>query len=303
MTNAREPDWAYVGRSLLKVLAVTAALWLALVVADRALPLFVETGDERIAQVYGTAARVANPDERMHGYLDRGSLLTTTYTLWGEPRGAGPGEGGTDYEIVEDVFGTVRAPQLDGPSGSLADAIDSVEADPDGVSGKAAETSRDIIDGLPRTLDAVAVVDFADSVTAGQLVAFNRRHKICGGEDVSYIYSPSYFDDSGDPPSLNAVVWNRDMANHTWENTTYQCETEPEAALAAYREWVGILDESDDLDAFELTRGWLVTAAEEGVVHGLVVDRWKLADLRELLDDPVVEAVHLADVAFDFGAE
>jgi hypothetical protein len=82
---------------------------------------------------------------------------------------------------------------------------------------------------------------------------------------------------------------------------TYQCETEPAAALAEFRRWVGLLDEGDDLEEFGLDHEWLAEDAEEGVVHGLVVDGWKLADLRKLLDDPEVRTVHLADVAFDLG--
>ncbi|RVX45441.1 hypothetical protein EDD27_8236 [Nonomuraea polychroma] len=300
--NAREPDWAYVARSLVKVMAVTAALLLAFSAVDRVLWVFIDFDDERVAQVYATAARVANPDKRLsHGYGNGGGLLETTYTLWGEPRRAGPRAGATEYEIVENLFGTVRAPSLDGPSGSLADAIGFVDVDP-GVDEVLTEKARKTIDGLPQTLDAVAVVEFADSMTTERLVAFNRRHRTCGGADVSYIYSPSYYDDSSEPASLNAVVWNRGMTEDNIQaDLTYQCETEPVAALAEFRRWVGLLDEGDDLGAFELDYGWLAGAAEEGVVHGLVVDRWKLADLRKLLDDPEVRTVRLADVAFDLG--
>lgn len=297
--NAREPDWAHVARSLVKVLAVTAALFLAFSAVDRVLWVFVDFGDERMAQVYGTAARVANPDKRLpHGYHDGGGLLEPTYTLWGEPRRAGPSGGGTEYEIAENLFGNVRAPSLGAPSGSVADAIGYVDADP-GVDEALRLKARKAIDALPQTLDAVAVVDFADPMTAERLVAFNRKHRICGGADVSYIYQPSFYDDSSDPASLNAVVWNRDMIEDpSRAELKYQCETEPEAALREFRRWVGLLDEGDDLEEFELDHGWLAGAAQEGVVYGLVVDRWKLADLRKLLDDPEVETVHLADVAF-----
>ncbi|MEV8631006.1 hypothetical protein AB0395_05055 [Streptosporangium sp. NPDC051023] len=300
--NVKEPDWAYVARSLLKVLAVSVALFLAVNVVERVLWVFVDFEDEQTAQVYGTAARVANPDKRLtDGYSDGGGLLETTYTLWGEPRRAGRSEGGRRYEITENLFGTVHAPSLDGPSGSLGDAIASVETDP-GVDKELAEKARKTIDGLPQTLDAVAVVEFAHAMTAERLVAFNRRHKLCGGTDVSYVYSPySYDDSSGDPP-LNAVVWNRDMTEeYIRADFSYQCETEPEAALAEFRRWVRLLDEGDDLSEFGLDHEWLTEAAKEGVVHGLVIDRWKLADLRKLLDDPEVRTVHLTDVAFDLG--
>lgn len=305
--NVREPDWAYVARSLAKVLAVTAALFLALIAVERVLWLFIAFNDERTAQVYGTAARVANPDKRLsHGYRNGGGLLEPTYTLWGEPRRAGPNEGETEYEIVESLLDGVRAPSLDGPSGSLADAVASVEADlgvdSEQVDSELAEEARKTIDGLPQTLDAVAVVEFANSMTTERLVAFNRRHSLCGGADVSYIYSPYNYDDSSGEPPLNAVVWNRDMGKeHSWTDLTYQCETEPEAALAEFRRWVGLLDEGDDFSAFGLNYEWLAGAAKEGVVHGLVVDRWKLSDLRKLLDDPEVRTVRLADVAFDLG--
>ncbi|MEV4011612.1 hypothetical protein AB0J35_14005 [Nonomuraea angiospora] len=297
--NVREPDWAYVARSLVKVLAVTAALYLAFSAADRVLWLFLDD-DERMARVYGTAARVANPDKRLpEGQGDVGWLLNTTYTLYGEPRRAGAGEGWKEYEIVPNLFGTVRAPSLDGPSGSLGDAVSSVEPDTDIGSGDVRQT----IDGLPQTLNAVAVVEFAQPMTSERLIAFNRKHKICGGADVSYIYAPSYYDDSSGP-RLNAVVWNRDMTEHSIrEDFAYQCETEPEAALAEFRKWVGQLDEGDDLSAFMLDYTWLDRAAKEGFVYGLVVDRWKLADLRKLLDDPEVRTVRLADVAFDLGED
>ncbi|MGW0194642.1 hypothetical protein [Nonomuraea sp. NPDC003201] len=103
------------GPVLIKVLAVTTALYLALSGIDRLLWLFVD--DERTALVYGTAARVANPDKRLSdGHGDAGWLLHTTYTLQGEPRLAGPSKGWKEYEIVPNWFGTVRAPSLDGPS-------------------------------------------------------------------------------------------------------------------------------------------------------------------------------------------
>ncbi|GAA3091404.1 hypothetical protein [Streptosporangium carneum] len=301
MMNAREPDWAYVARSLVKVLAVAAALFLALGAIARVLWVFVDS-DERTAQVYGTAARVANPDKRLSYADDDGGLLETTYTLWGEPRRAGRDERVTRYDITEDLFGTVWTSSLDGPSGSLGDAIDSVEEDPE-ADKELTEKARKTIDGLPQTLDAVAVVEFARSMTTDRLVAFNRRHKLCGGADVSYIYAPSpYYDDSSSDPPLNAVVWNRNMTEgYIRADFSYQCETEPEPALAEFRRWVGLLDEGDDLRAFELDHGWLAETAKAGVVHGLVIDRWKLADLRKLLDDPEVRTVRLADVAFDLG--
>ncbi|MER5419798.1 hypothetical protein [Streptosporangium roseum] len=301
--NVREPDWAYVARSLLKVVAVTAALFLALSMVERISWVFIDFNDERTARVYGTAARVANSDKRLfYGYGDGGGLLETTYTLFGEPRRAGPGEDGTGYEITENLFGTIRAPSLYGPSGSLGDAIASMEGDL-GVDREVTERARKTIDGLPQTLDAVAVVEFAHAMTTERLVAFKRRHKLCGGADVSYIYAPApYYDDSSDDPPLNAVVWNRNMTkDHIRADLTYQCETEPEAALGEFRRWVGLLDEGDDLSEFELDYDWLTDAAKAGVVHGLVVDRWKLADLRKLLDDPEVRTVHLTDVAFDLG--
>ena len=71
--DMREPDWAYMARSLLKVVAITAALFLALSAVERVLWLFIDFDDERTAQVYGTAARVANPDKRLfYGYGDGG---------------------------------------------------------------------------------------------------------------------------------------------------------------------------------------------------------------------------------------
>jgi hypothetical protein len=295
--NAREPDWASAGKALVKVLAVTMALCLALRVADKVAWLFIGFDDERMAQVYATTARVANPDKRLpYGHLEWGGLLESTYTLQGEPRRVGPSEGETEYQITENLLGAVRAPSLGGPSGSLDSAIGGVGSDDAEFDEVRAERARKTIDGLPQTLEAVAVVEYKDEMTAERLVGFQHRHKICGGEDLSYIYYPSYYDDSDDPPSLNAIVWNRGMAKEpSWQGLTYQCASEPYVALTEFRRWVRLLEE------FGLTYGRLTEAAEDGLVYGLVVDGWKLADLRKLLDDPEVRTVHLADVAFDLG--
>ncbi|MEV1003205.1 hypothetical protein [Nonomuraea sp. NPDC050202] len=300
MLNPREPDWAHVARSLGKVLAVTVVLYLALGAADRVLWLFLPSGGQRMATVHATAARVANPDKRLFDGFDSGErLLQSAYTLSGEPRLAGRSEP-ERYEIVESLFGTIEAPSLDGPSGSLADAINGVETGPD--EGQK-ETARKTMGGLPQTLVATAVVEFTHPMTIEQLIAFNRRHILRGGPDVSYIYSPpTPYDDSDPNPPLNAVVWNRDMIEeNTGSDFIYQHETEPETALREFRNWVGLLDEGDDLSEFGLSYPWLAQAAEEGAVHGLVIDRWKLADLRELLPDQDVKTIRLADVAFDLG--
>ncbi|GIH91104.1 hypothetical protein ACFFMN_08925 [Planobispora siamensis] len=251
-----EPDWTYVARSLVKVLAVTAALFLALSGAERALRLFVDFGDERWDRVHGTAARVVDPDARLRGYNGDNGVSGALAVM--------DGDNGRDEHV--------------------------------------AEKARKIIDGLPPTLEAAAIVEFAHPMSTEPLVDFNRKNKICGGADVSYIYLPSFFDDSSDPSSLSAVVWNRDMTlENTWVGLSYECETEPRAALAEFRRWVGLVDEGDDLSEFELEPGWLAGAAKEGAVYGLVVDGWKLADLGKLLGDPRVRTVVIADVAFDLG--
>ncbi|MFI9555376.1 hypothetical protein [Nonomuraea endophytica] len=298
MLETREPDWAHVAWSVVKVLVVTTALFLASSVADRVLWLFIGSSPDPTAMVYGTAARIANPDKRLlYGWSGGSWLLGRTYTLQGEPRRAGPSTGRTQYKITESVFGSVSAPFLDVPSGSVAKAIDSVESGSDPAQK---DQAREIIDALPQTLKTVAVVEFAREMTSEQLMAFNRTHKICGGPDVSYIYDPSFADDSSDPDSMNAVVWNRGMTRHDYmPEVQYQCENEPIPALEEFRRWVGLLDEGDDLYAFELDHGWLTRAAKEGVVYGLLVDGWKLSDVRRLLDDPRVNTIYLTDVAHD----
>ncbi|MEU1879538.1 hypothetical protein ABZ470_19670 [Streptosporangium sp. NPDC020072] len=297
--NTREPDWAYAAKSLLKVLSVSVLLFLALNAAEGLLARYVDLDDERLAQVYGTVARVANPDKRLSdGYSDGGRLLGATYTLTGEPRRAGHDQPQQEYEITEDLFGTIRAPSLSGPSGALGDAITAVETNP-GADDALAEKTRKTVDALPKTLETVAVVEFTHAMTTEQLIAFNRKHRICAGADVSYVYDPSFYDDSSFVPRTNAIVWNRGML--PGNSPTYQCEAEPATALAEFRRWTGLLHETDDLQGFGLTPYQLTGAAEEGVVHALLLDRWKLAALRELLDDPEVRTAHLTDAAFDLG--
>lgn len=295
----REPDWAYAARSLLKVLIVSMALFVALHAAERLLATFVDLDDKRLAQVYGTTARITNPDKRLSiGYSDGGGLLGTTYTLTGEPRRADHDQPSREYEITKDLFGVIRAPSLSGPSGRLGDAITAVETDP-GANSALTEASRKTIDALPQSLEAVAVVEFVHAMTTEQLVAFNRKHRLCGGEDVSYVYAPSYYDDSDSIPLTNAIVWNRGMTAEG--DLTYQCETEPEAALAEFRRWTRTLHETDDLSQFGLIPHRLTETAKEGTVHALLLDRWKLPALGALLNDPQTRTVTLTNTTFPLG--
>ncbi|MFF4991606.1 hypothetical protein ACFY19_30795 [Streptosporangium saharense] len=297
--NVREPDWAYVARSLLRVLIVSMTLFVALYAAEGALATFGDLDDKRLAQVYGTAARITNPDKRLStGYSDGGRLLGTTYTLTGEPRRADHDQPWREYEITKDLFGVIRAPSLSGPSGRLGDAITAVDANP-GEDKTLTEASRKTIDALPQTLEAVAVVEFTHAMTTEQLVAFNRKHRLCGGKDVSYVYAPSSYDDSDPIPLTNAIVWNRGMTAEG--DLTYQCETEPEAALAEFRRWTRTLHETDDLSQFGLTPQQLTETAKEGTVHALLLDRWKLSTLSKLLDDPQTRTVTLTDATFNLG--
>ncbi|MFD0886568.1 hypothetical protein ACFQ08_18640 [Streptosporangium algeriense] len=170
----REPDRAYVARSFLKVLIVSVVLFLALNAAERVLATYVDFDDKRLAQVYGTVARVVNPDKRLpNGYSDGGGPLGTTYTLVGGPRRADRNnEVWREYGITKDLFGTVRAPSLSGPSGSLGDAITALEPNP-GADDALAEKTRKAVDSLPKTLETVAVVEFARTMTTEQLIAFD----------------------------------------------------------------------------------------------------------------------------------
>ncbi|MBB3732840.1 hypothetical protein [Nonomuraea dietziae] len=141
MMNVREPDWTYVARSLGKVLAVTAVLsWLS-ARSTGFWGCLINLDDERMAQVYATAARVANPGQAPGARLPPGwgTAGDDPHAVGGAAQGRSQrGEG--RYEIVEDLFG-VRAPSLDGPSGDLADAIAVVEADP-GADTESTEKAR-----------------------------------------------------------------------------------------------------------------------------------------------------------------
>ncbi|MFI6508097.1 hypothetical protein ACIBCT_10870 [Streptosporangium sp. NPDC050855] len=275
--DVREPDWAYVSRSLVKVLAVSAALFMALHMAEGLLRVFVDFGEERAARVRATAARIANPERRLD--------------TW--PNGSRVTEGINSLDWISDI---------DAKSVDEAQTVAEQDREIAERNRKTKEEARKIIRKLPQTLDALAVVDFTHAMTTEQLIAFNRRHELCGGADISYVYSLGYYDDSSDDPETSEVVWNRDLSEeHTVIPPQYQCETEPQIALAAFRRWVGLLDENDDLSEFDLYDWWLAGVAEQGVVYGLVVDRWKLPDLLPLLDDPKVRTITLADVAFDLG--
>lgn len=65
--------------------------------------------------------------------------------------------------------------------------------------------------------------------------------------------------------------------------------------------WVNLLREHDEpnLRQFGLDLARLRKAAEEGVAHGYVTELAEVRRLREVVDDPRVTTVRVADLAFD----
>ncbi|MGC5012413.1 hypothetical protein ACLQ2R_16740 [Streptosporangium sp. DT93] len=100
--NVREPDWSYVGRSLVKVLAVSAALFMALNMAEGFLRTQVDLGQWRAAEVRATADRIANPEKRLRAWPDSSRLTDAISSVeWASRIDAKPTE--YDQEVTEEA--------------------------------------------------------------------------------------------------------------------------------------------------------------------------------------------------------
>ncbi|WP_157570533.1 hypothetical protein [Microtetraspora malaysiensis] len=243
--------------------------------------------EDRMVDVIDTALRVANP-----GYYISGGICCDTtafslsFTVRLAPLRAGGDasnyfSGGAVFTVSQNQFGRVEWP----PPGFIKEtplftALDSVGTD---APPSKADTKR-ILDRLPESMSALAVVDFAKPLGESEFSAFVERHAAVLPETA--IYDGRI---GGTPIS--------------WRLATGELAPGelPRNGLAGFRRWVGDLRDHDaaNLDKFGLGLKLLRKSAADGMAYAYITQTARVSDLRALIDDPQVRAIRVADVAYD----
>ncbi|GLW12978.1 hypothetical protein Misp01_81060 [Microtetraspora sp. NBRC 13810] len=277
----------------------TAILLVGVLLLDLGAQWIQRRGDreDRMVDVLETALRVANPGY----YTAAGSCCDTTafslsFTVRLAPLRAGDDasnyfSGGAVFTVSQNQFGRVEWP----PPGFVKEtplftALDSVGTD---APPSKADT-KTILDRLPESMHALAVVDLAKPLGESEFSAFVQRHAAVppetaiydgriGGTPISWRLATSLPDATqGDAPELAPGEL-------------------PRNGLAGFRRWVGDLRDHDavNLDKFGLDLKLLRKSAADGLAYAYITQRARVSDLRALIDDPQVRAIRVADVAYD----
>ncbi|MEO3886269.1 hypothetical protein [Nonomuraea sp. B5E05] len=250
--------------------------------------------EQRMAAVLGTAFKMYSP---AYAVSVSACCETTPVSMSLEvqaaplrPVGDFWPAGGAAYTISQNLFG--RVGRL--PLGSTANTRLSTALYDVGTTLAPKEEVRKVLDRLPGDLRALAVVEFATPLPESDMKAFLKTHGTCA-ERVAYERRPGAL-------SINwgFGYWSGARTN-LGEKGGDMTEEACGGGLRDFRAWVGLLREHDDanLRAFDLSLDRLREAADGGLAHAYVDQVGSIEKLREVIRDPRVRTVRLADVAFD----
>ncbi|MFF5244413.1 hypothetical protein ACFY3V_09050 [Streptosporangium sp. NPDC000095] len=283
-----------VRRGLFRTVAIVlAVLALLAVAATEGSSLLQTRGDreDRMQAVLGTAFKIYNPAYTVT--IDpccQTSPLSMSFEVVARPVGpvgAWPA-GGESHTIGQDFFGRVRRLPLGHTSNTrLSQSLFNV-----GTRLAPKDEVRAVLARLPADLSALAVVEFEQPLGEADLKAFTKRHGSCA-ERIVYERRPGSL-----PITWGFDYWTDPMElGISGDMTEEMCG----GGLPQFRDWVGRLRDHDDanLRSFDLSLNRLREAAKAGLAYGYVDQLSSVRELRELLKDPRVRTIRLADVAFN----
>ncbi|MEV4175141.1 hypothetical protein [Nonomuraea sp. NPDC049709] len=273
-------------RTTTNVLAVLLALALVATVGST---LVQERGDRerRMTDVLGTAFKLYNPAyEVTVGGCCETTPVSMSFEVTASPLRAVGGfwpAGGDTYTISQDFFG--RVGHL--PLGSTANTRLSFALYDVGGDLAAKEEVRKVLARLPDGLNALAVVEFAAPLKENELKAFLDRNKSCADRVVYERRTGSL------PITWGEITWDRGESAEGKQGCG--------VGLDNFRFWTGLLREHDDanLRRFDLSLARLRKAAGDGLAYAYVDQLASVEELRELIEDPRVRTIRLADATFD----
>ncbi|AQZ66621.1 unnamed protein product [[Actinomadura] parvosata subsp. kistnae] len=279
-----------VRRGLLRTTANVLAVLLALaLVATIGSSLVQQRGDreQRMMDVLGTAFKLYNPAYNVSvGDCCETTPLSMSFQVTASPLRAVGGfwpDGGDTYTISQDFFG--RVGRL--PLGSTAATRLSISLFDVGGTQAPKDQVRKVLARLPAGLNALAVVEFATPLKEAELKEFLSRNKTCADKVVYERRTSSL------PITWGDITWNRGGLAEGKQGCG--------VGLDSFRAWVRLLREHDgaNLRSFDLSLARLRKAAAEGLAYAYVDQLASVEKLRELIEDPRVRTVRLADVTFD----
>ncbi|GAA4969971.1 hypothetical protein HD597_008855 [Nonomuraea thailandensis] len=273
-------------RTTTNVLAVLLALALVATIGSS---LVQQRGDRerRMTDVLGTAFKLYNPAYSVAvSDCCETTPLSMSFQVTASPLrpvgGSWPAAGET-YTISQDFFG--RVGRL--PLGSTAGTRLSVSLFNVGGALAPKEEVRKVLARLPDGLNALSVVEFAAPLKDAELKAFLEQNKTCADKVVYERRTSSL------PITWGEITWD----GGEFSEGKHGCGV----GLDNFRTWVGLLREHDDanLRSFDLTLDRLRKAARDGLAYAYVDELSSVERLRELIEDPRVRTIRLADATFD----
>ncbi|WP_068920857.1 hypothetical protein [Planobispora rosea] len=249
--------------------------------------------------------RMSDPAFEVSYRDSRRGSLTTTYLYDRRPlRAAGTfvEEAADQVEVDVGLFGDIESPpRLPYIRSRLADVLEKLGT------GKPTKASAEAaLSILPEDMTALAVVEFAQPLTADQARAFVEEHNALPTRVVYGVQQGSAPIVSGPEmfPDLKAVLTNTGKPGTTVERvvTGPVCLAE---GLAELRRWVGTLgdDDASTLAVFNLDLPRLKQAASQGLAYAYIDEVQTVKELRTLLKDPQVRSVQVADLAYNLDIE
>ncbi|WP_214415415.1 hypothetical protein [Sphaerisporangium fuscum] len=284
-----------VRRGVLRTGLVAAVTLVLLFVAATAGSEWVQRrGDreKRMRDVLGTALQIANPGYRITLGGISASPLSLSLDVGITPLRAqgsfstGAAFGDTKDEITQDFFGRV----LHSPLGYATETPLTYALYNVGTGNQPKDRMRKVLARLPRTMNALAVVEFAAPLGTDQLAAFGRQYDSC--PDL-VVYE--------NRPRATPITWGWDMSPSTSGMDGGTCHDLVPKELANFRAWVASLREYDDANLRRLGVNLkrLRESAAGGQTYAYVDTVATVEELRKIIEDPRVATVRVADVTYD----
>jgi hypothetical protein len=267
--------------------AFVAVGWLlgALIVLQVASGVWSGRGRDRFAEVVRYGFSVAHPeyDALSGGCCNADIRFGATIFLYPVPRTATSESPSSEVLLRRDFRGRI-AFQGQRPQSESTPVMRAL-----GLGRSELKATERLLAELPRPVSVTAVIEFAQPADQAAFDAFAGRHPQPLTFMVPILVSPVYY---GDP----VIHGQPDPA------VPFPPLSWPEPSIAGFQRWAAMLRPSDDPNLAELglpSATGIQRIAGSARIHGFITRPLSIDELLELLHDPAVRSVNVADVAFD----
>lgn len=190
------------------------------------------------------------------------------------------------FDVEQSLFGRVKSPPMGyATETSLTYGLYNV-----GTGNQPKEQSRKVLARLPEDMNALAVVEFAKPMTVEEAQAFRLRHEV---SPTRVVYE--------NRPRATPITWGVTDFPTPMPKEGEQITADFALELKGLRGWVATLRDHDEanLRPFGLDLARLRKAAADGLAYAYVDELVTVKRLRELIEDPLVRTVRVADLSYD----